>query len=213
MKALITGFDPFDGELVNPAYEIVKALPKYIYGCDIVIKELPTVFNKSIDILEQCIIDEKPDFVLCIGQAGGEYTMRIERLGLNLNEARIADNEGNQPTDQAIRKDGELAYFSNLPTKAILKEMKDHMIPAVLSYTAGTYVCNHILYGLMYLINKSYPSIRGGFIHVPYLPEQVMDKSKTPFMELNTMKKAIELAIKASIENEEDIAYKSGSLH
>jgi len=205
MKVLITGFDPFDGEVINPAFEIVKALPKTIAGCDIVIEEIPTVFNKSIDILEKAIIKENPDIVLCIGQAGGEFTIQIERVGLNLDDARIPDNEGNRPSDQLIRKDGKTAYFSTLPTKAILKEMTDSMIPAVLSYSAGTYVCNHLLYGLMYLIDEKYPTIRGGFIHVPFLPEQVLDKKKTHFMDLDTMTLSIKLAIKAIAKNNKAI--------
>lgn len=213
MKALITGFDPFGGERINPAFEIVKALPKTIAGCDIVIKEIPTVFNKSLRILEETMIQENPDIVLCIGQAGGEYTIRIERVGLNLDEARIPDNEGNCPSDQPIRDDGKMAYFSTLPTKAILKEMKDNMIPAHLSYSAGTYVCNHLLYGLMYLIDTKFTTTRGGFIHVPYLPEQVIDKKNTPFMDIVTMTKAIELAIKVSVETDIDIEYRAGTLN
>lgn len=213
MKALITGFDPFGGESINPSYEIVKALPDTIEGCDIIKKELPTAYYDSISLLEKFIKEEQPDMVICIGQAGGEFTMRIERVAINLNEARIKDNAGNQPTDESIVKEGETAYFATLPTKAIVKEMKDHNIPAILSYSAGTFVCNHIFYGLMHVIHESSLNIRGGFIHVPFIPEQVIDKRNTPFMELTTMAKAIELAIKATINHKEDIDYNGGSLH
>lgn len=213
MKALITGFDPFGGESTNPSFEIVKLLPKEISGCEIVTKEIPTVFNKSLTILEETITEEQPDIVICIGQAGGEFNIRVERVGLNLNEARIPDNNGYQPINESIKEDGDLAYLSNLPAKAIVKTLKEHMIPANISYSAGTFVCNHILYGLMYLIYKQYPSIRGGFIHVPYLPEQIINKSNTAFMDISMMVKAIELCIIATINNDQDLDFISGTLH
>ncbi len=213
MKALMTGFDPFGDESMNPSYEIVKRLPDIIEGCHIIKKEMPTVFNESIKELQKVMENEKPDFVICIGQAGGEYVMRVERVALNLDEARIADNIGQQPHDKPIRLDGEMAYLATLPTKAIVKDMLDANIPAILSYSAGTFVCNHLLYGLMYTINEKYPRIRGGFIHVPFLPEQVLNKKDTPFMTLDMMIEAIIVAIKATINNNVDIESKGGTLH
>lgn len=213
MKALMTGFDPFGEESMNPSYEIVKRLPDIIEGCHIIKKEMPTVFNESIKELQEVMETEKPDFVICIGQAGGEYAMRIERVALNLDEARIADNIGQQPQDKPIRLDGEMAYLATLPTKAIVKDMLEANIPAILSYSAGTFVCNHLLYGLMYTISEKYPRIRGGFIHVPFLPEQVLNKKDTPFMTLDMMIEAIIVAIKATINNKVDIKSKSGTLH
>jgi len=213
MKALITGFNPFGSDTINPSYEIVKKLPETIEGCHIIKKEIPTVFNESIKELVTIIEAEEPDFVICIGQAGGEFAMRVERVAINLNEARIADNKGQQPQDEIINEDGKMAYFATIPTKAIVKEMIDSNIPAVLSYTAGTFVCNHLFYGLMYAISQNFPQVRGGFIHVPFLPEQVLAKKNTPFMTLDMMTKAIEVAIKATINNVTDIEFKGGSLH
>lgn len=212
MKALITGFDPFGGESINPAYEAVKEMSCNISGCEVVKQELPTVFYRSLEVLEAAIDREKPDIVICVGQAGGRYGVSLERVGINLDEARIKDNDGQAPKGTAIKADGKNAYFSTLPNKAILKEMTEANIPSLLSYTAGTYVCNHVLYGLMHTIETKYPNIKGGFIHVPFLPEQVMDKKNTPYMSLDMITKALELAVKASVENEQDIVYPAGEI-
>lgn len=155
MKALITGFDPFGGESVNPAYEVVSRLDKQIGDCQIIPLEVPTVFGRSIEVLQDAIEKVSPDIVICLGQAGGESGIRLEKVAINLNEARIPDNEGNQPSDQAIHADGETAYFSCLPVKAISKALKEAGIPVNISYTAGTFVCNHLFYGLMHTIKKT----------------------------------------------------------
>lgn len=201
MKILITGFDPFGGEKINPAYEAVKILPDNINGAKIIKRQIPTVFRKSIEELEKSIIEEQPDIVICIGQAGGRTAITIERVAINIDDARIKDNEDNQPVDETIYKDGENAYFSNLPIKAIVEKIKDDGIPASVSNTAGTFVCNHIMYGLLYLINKKHPNIKGGFIHVPYLPEQVVDKSNVGSMSLDNITRGLVLAIEAILES------------
>lgn len=201
MKILITGFDPFGGEKINPAYEAVKILPDNINGAKIIKKQIPTVFRKSIEELDKSIIEEQPDIVICIGQAGGRTAITIERVAINIDDARIKDNEDNQPVDETIYKDGENAYFSNLPIKAIVEKIKDDGIPASVSNTAGTFVCNHIMYGLLYLINKKHPNIKGGFIHVPYLPEQVVDKSNVGSMSLDNITSGLVLTIEAILES------------
>lgn len=213
MKALVTGFDPFGGEAINPAYEAVKKMKDRIGGCEIVKLEIPTVFERSLKAIEEAIEREKPDIVLCVGQAGGRFGMSIEKVGINLDEARIPDNDGNSPSGTPIRPDGETAYFSNLPVKAITEKMRCENIPAQISYTAGTYVCNHVLYGLMYMISTKYGNLKGGFIHVPFLPEQVMDKKNMPFMELDSIKKGLELAIEATLDTPEDIEFQAGTTH
>ncbi|NLY47205.1 MAG: pyroglutamyl-peptidase I [Tissierella sp.] len=180
MKVLITGFDPFGGENINPAYEAIKGLEDNISGMKIIKKEIPTVFYKSIEMLEKLIIDENPDLVICVGQAGGRFDISLERVAINIDDARIKDNDGNQPIDERIFEDGENAYFSSLPIKRMAMKIREAGIPANISNTAGTFVCNHIMYGLLYLIDKKYPDIRGGFIHVPYLPEQVVSKGNLP---------------------------------
>ncbi|MCH4886167.1 pyroglutamyl-peptidase I [Acidaminobacter sp. JC074] len=213
MKALVTGFDPFGGEKINPAYEAVKRMKDKIGECEVIKLEIPTVFNKSLELLESAIEKEKPDFVICVGQAGGRFGMSLEKVGINLNEARIPDNEGNQPLNEKIKEDGETAYFSSLPNKAIVKTMKDSFVPAEVSYTAGTYVCNHVLYGLMYMIDKKYPEIRGGFIHVPFLPQQAIDKRNAPYMDLESIIKGLEIAVEVTATNKEDLEIHDGQTH
>jgi len=212
MKVLVTGFEPFGGEPVNPALEAVKKLESNIAGAEVVKAELPTVFKKSIEKLEELIEREKPDITLCIGQAGGRFDITIERVAINMDDARIPDNEGNQPIDEPIYEDGENAYFAKLPIKAMVKEIRDNKIPASVSNTAGTFVCNHIMYGLLYLIDKKYPNIKGGFIHVPFIPEQVVNKRNTPSMSLEDITKGLTLAIKAAVENNEDIKETGGKI-
>lgn len=213
MKILVTGFDPFGGESVNPAYEAVKRLDDNIAGAEIVKVEIPTVFGKSINKLDEAIERENPDIVICVGQAGGRFDITVERVAINISDASIEDNEGNMPIDEPIFEDGEAAYFSQLPIKAMVQKIREGGIPASVSNTAGTYVCNHIMYGLHYLIDKKYPNIKGGFIHVPFLPEQVIDKRATPSMNLNDIVKALTLAIEAVLENKEDIKVPEGKTH
>lgn len=212
MKVLITGFDPFGGEKVNPSFEAVRKLENKISGADIVKVQIPTVFNKSVEMLEKAIERENPDVVICVGQAGGRFDVTIERVAINWEDARIPDNEGNQPMDRKIFEDGENAYFSNLPIKSMVTEMKANGIPASVSNTAGTYVCNHLMYGLMYLINKKHPEIRGGFIHVPFTTNQVVNKTNTPYMELDRIAEGLTCAIKAAVENKTDIKLALGTI-
>ena len=160
MKILITGFDPFGGESVNPAYEAVKLLPDEIGGAQIVKREVPTVFGKSGTVLEEAILTEQPDAVICVGQAGGRSGICVEKTAINFQDARIPDNENQQPIDKPVKEDGETAYFASLPVKAMVAEMRKNGIPAFVSYTAGTYVCNELMYTLLYLIDKKYQNIR-----------------------------------------------------
>lgn len=211
MKVLITGFDPFGGEKINPAWEAVKGLPDKIEGMDIVKLQIPTIFKKSGKKLFENIDAVKPDVVICVGQAGGRYEFCLERVAINIEDGRIPDNEGYQPIDTIIYEDGKNAYFTRLPIKAIVEEVKKEGIPAAVSNTAGTYVCNHIMYSLLYYLDKKgLNNVRGGFIHVPYIPEQVVDKKNTPYMELSRMTKALEIAIKAMKKYEKDIVVTGG---
>ena len=212
MKVLITGFDPFGGEKINPAWEAVKGIKNIIEGAKIIKLEIPTVFNKSIEKVKEAMELEKPDIVLCIGQAGGRYDITIERVAINVDDARIEDNEKNQPIDIPVFEDGENAYFSNLPIKAMVEEIKGQGIPASISNSAGTFVCNHIMYGVLYHINKTYKNMRGGFIHVPFINEQVLDKKNQPYMPVEHISKAIEAAIKAAVINNEDIKKSGGAI-
>lgn len=200
-KVLITGFNPFGGETINPAFEAVKRLEENINGAQIIKKEIPTVFKKAVKELERLIDTENPDVVICVGQAGGRFNISVERVAINVDDARIADNEGNLPFDMKISEDGENAYFSKLPIKSIVQKIKDNGIPASISNTAGTFVCNHIMYGLLYMLEKKYPDMKGGFIHVPFLPEQVVDKPNQPSMSLENITTGLRLAIEATLES------------
>lgn len=198
MKVLVTGFDPFGGASVNPAYEAVRLLPDEISGNRIVKKEIPTVFGKDEIVLREVIREESPDVVICVGQAGGRSGMTVEKVAVNLMEARIPDNEGNQPLDTPVKEDGDTAYFAKLPVKKMVQAMKDHQIPARVSYTAGTFVCNDIMYRLLYMIDRVYPDMLGGFVHVPYCPEQVLDlPDGTPSMSVEMISSALSYAIEA----------------
>ena len=200
MKILITGFDPFGGETVNPAYEAVKLLPDTIAGAEIIKLEVPTRFHRAGAVLEDAMQRHKPDVVICVGQAGGRAVITPEKVAINLMDGRIPDNAGYQPVDVPIQEDGETAYFTSLPVKAMVQRMRDAGIPAAVSYTAGTYVCNYLLYTLLYLIDKKYPHVRGGFIHVPYAMEQVINKPLgTPSMDLRQIARGLETAVEAVV--------------
>ncbi len=175
-KVLITAFDPFGGEKINPALEAVKKIQEEISNAKVIKVEIPTVFRKSLEKLEDAIKEHNPDIVICVGQAGGRFDITPERVAINMDDARIKDNEGNQPLDISIFEDGENAYFTSLPIKAMVDEMKKNGVPASVSNTAGTFVCNHVMYGLLYMIDKKFNNIKGGFIHVPFIPSQVVDK-------------------------------------
>ena len=212
MKILVTGFDPFGGEPINPAIESVKRLPDNIEGEEIIKLEIPTVRKKSLEKIEKAINEHNPDVILSIGQAGGRFDISIERIGINLDDFRIPDNEGNQIIDEPIFPDGENSYFVKLPVKAMVQNVQKNNIPASVSYTAGTFVCNHVLYGVLYLIEKKYKGKKSGFIHIPFLPQQVVDKRNTPSMELNTIVKGLTAAIEAIVKNNEDIKEVGGTV-
>ena len=212
MKILLTGFDPFGGEPVNPAEEAVKMVSDNINGAEVIKITIPTVKTKSVKAIEEAIEAHSPDIVISVGQAGGRFDITPERVAINIDDFRIKDNEGNQPTDEIIQEDGQAAYFSNLPVKAMVKHMNDNNIPATLSNTAGTFVCNHVMYGILYMIDKKYPNIKGGFIHVPYIPSQVVTKPNMPSMSASDITKGLELSIKAAVENKEDVKAVGGEI-
>lgn len=214
MKILVTGFDPFGGEKVNPALEAVKSLPSVIHGAEIRWVEIPTVFYQSAEILETEIVRYQPDVVLCIGQAGGRASLTPERVAINQDDARIPDNQGNQPIDTPIRLDGEAAYFSTLPIKAIVQAIKEVGLPATVSNTAGTFVCNHLMYQVLYLADKKFPNMRAGFMHIPYMTEQVVNKPNTSSMCLTDIVRGIEAAIRAIVDyKDKDLKLVGGATH
>ena len=214
MKILVTGFDPFGGEKVNPALEAVKSLPSEIHGAEIHWVEIPTVFYRSAEVLEAEIVRFQPDAVLCIGQAGGRASLTPERVAINQDDARIPDNQGNQPIDTPIRLDGQAAYFSTLPIKAMVQAIKEEGLPATVSNTAGTFVCNHLMYQALYLADKKFPNMRAGFMHIPYMTEQVINKPNTASMNLTDIVRGIEAAIGAIVDyKDKDIKLVGGTTH
>ena len=214
MKILVTGFDPFGGEETNPAIESVKRIDDNIEGAEVIKLEIPTVFHKASDVVEAKIKEVKPDVILSVGQAGGRYGITVERVAINEDDARIEDNEGNQPIDVKIREDGAPAYFASLPIKAMVEEIKKENIPASVSNSAGTFVCNHIMYQDLYLAEK-YGDIKAGFIHVPFLTEQVVDKPNTASMSLDDIVRGLNAAIRAIVkyDDKKDLNITGGATH
>lgn len=213
MKILVTGFDPFGGDTVNPALELIKQLPEEIDGCEIITLEVPTVFHKSIQTIRDAIEKYQPDAVLSVGQAGGRPDLTVERVGINCDDARIPDNEGNSPVDAKIFADGDDAYLLTLPIKAMVKEINAAGVPASVSNTAGTFVCNHVAYGVAYLAKKYYPNLKTGFMHIPFLPHQAAGRYNTPSMSLESLKIGTIAALKAIIHNQTDIEMAFGKEH
>ncbi|MCL1991525.1 MAG: pyroglutamyl-peptidase I [Spirochaetes bacterium] len=214
MKVLVTGFEPFGGDKINPAYEAVKLLPAQVAGADVLKEELPTVYGKCANVLEAAVQRHAPDIVICVGQAGGRSVISIEKVAINLAEARIPDNDGQQPSDKPVIEGGPAAYFSSLPVKAMVKKIKERGIPSSVSYSAGTFVCNDIMYRLLHMIERKYPGMRGGFIHVPFEVSQVTDRPDgTPSMSVQTIAAGLECAIEAAVTHEQDIQGAAGETH
>lgn len=212
MKVLITGFDPFGGEKINPALEAVMALPDTIGDIEVMKLEIPTVFGKSLATIREAVVKHQPDIIISVGQAGGRFGISPERVAINIDDARIKDNEGNQPVDVKVVENGEAAYFSNLPIKAMTQAMVDAGIPASVSNSAGTFVCNHVMYGILHMIHTEYPHMRGGFIHVPYIPAQVTNKPNMPSMSQTDITKGLALCIEAAATHKEDLHIAAGAI-
>lgn len=212
MRILVTGFDPFGGEKINPAFEVIKKLKDKIEEAEIIKLQIPTAFYSSTNKIVEKMKEVKPDVVLMIGQAGGRFDVTVERVGINLDDARIPDNENQQPVDKAIDEEGQSAYFATIPIKAIVQEIRAKGIPASVSNTAGTYVCNHVMYGVLNHIYKNNLDIKAGFIHIPFLLEQVVTKPNTPAMSLEAMVKAIEASLEAIVKYDKDMNITEGSV-
>lgn len=200
MKILVTGFEPFGGEKINPSIEAVKRLPDNIGGAEIIKLEIPTVRWKTLKKIDQAVEKYNPDVIISVGQAGGRSDINVERIGINVDDFRIEDNEGNQPCDETIDAAGPDGYFLNVPVKAMVDNIRKHQIPASVSNTAGTYVCNHVAYGTRRMIETKYPGKRSGFIHIPYLPQQVIDKKGVPSMSLQVVVEGLAAALEAIAE-------------
>lgn len=210
---LLTGFAPFGGETANPSWDAVAALDGCrIGGHRVIARQLPVTFGGSLKALRTALRETSPSLVLCVGQAGGRAQLSLERVAINIDDARIPDNAGRQPIDAAIVPGGPAAYFSTLPIKAMMAGLRDAGYPAEISQTAGTYVCNHVFYGLMHAL-RSRRSVRGGFLHIPYSPAQAAAHPGTPSLAAETVTGAIRLALRIALATAADRKLAAGSEH
>lgn len=204
---LLTGFEPFNGALTNPSWEAVRALKGWIEDDFIVeILQLPCVFGFANRVLCGAVDEIKPDIVICVGQAGGRIDLTVERVAINVDDAPILDNDGQQPVDAPIASAGPAAYFATLPVKAIVGAMRERGLRASVSQTAGTFVCNHVFYGLLHHLQGS--DTIGGFIHVPYLPEQ-----GTPSMALGEIIEGLRTAVEVAVRGGGEQVAVEGATH
>ncbi len=212
MKALVTGFEPFGGEPINPALEALGRLPRRLGPLAIATRVLPAVFGKALDALEEAVRETEPDIVLCVGLAGGRAALSLERVAINIDDARIPDNKGRQPIDLPVVAGGPAAYFTNLPVKAAAAALRDAGLPAIVSNSAGTFVCNHVFYGLMHLAATRRLDLRGGFLHVPYLPSQAARQDGAPSMALDDIVRGIEIVLTIAASRRDDIEAAEGTI-
>ena len=209
---LVTGFHPFGGETSNPSWDLCGLLPRTIEGMRVETLPVPCEFRRSIEVVAAAIERHHPSIVICVGQAGGRAHVSVERVAINVDDARIADNAGNQPIDEAIAANGPPAHFATVPVKAMAVAMRAAGVPAEVSNTAGTFVCNHLMYGVLHYLAASGSRARAGFIHVPYSERQVVNKRGVPAMAVASMAKAIEAAIVAARRHRHDVPIAEGSL-
>lgn len=210
-SVLVTGFDPFGGQPVNPSWMAVQALHgRVVVGHRLIGAQLPTQFDHSLQVLRDLLHRHHPALVVCCGQAAGRTALSMERVAINVNDARIADNAGEQPVDTPVVAGGPAAYFTTLPIKAMLVALLDEGINAEVSQTAGTFVCNHVFYGLMHELATRHDlrRTRGGLIHVPFLPSQGQ-----PSMRLDEVVRGLRIAIECALVTVEDIRKEAGALN
>jgi pyroglutamyl-peptidase len=205
MKALVTGFDAFGGDKVNPSSLAVGRLKRKIGGLTIHTVELPTSYSRSPIVLRAAIHEVQPDIVLSVGQAGGRSELCLERVAINVQDARIKDNDGKQPIDRPVVRDGPAAYLSTLPIKACVAEMRKAGLPAAVSNSAGTFVCNHVFYAVMDMAEQHSMGFRAGFLHIPYIPEQAARVGGAPSMSLDDIVHGIEITLAVSAARQTDL--------
>ncbi|MEG3128718.1 pyroglutamyl-peptidase I [Pantoea cypripedii] len=211
---LMTAFEPFEGESINPSWEAVRSFEgQVINGARVVVRQLPVVFSRCGVVLAEALDELQPDRILCIGQAGGRSDITVERVAINVDDARIPDNDGQQPIDQPIVAEGPAAYFSRLPIKAMVAAVREAGIPASVSQTAGTFTCNHVMYRLLHWLETNQSQARGGFIHIPYLPEQAVSHPGAPSMSAASVIQALEIALQVTLSVDQDLRVAGGATH
>jgi pyroglutamyl-peptidase len=213
IRVLLTGFAPFDGAALNPSWEAARltaATP--LDGFSLTAVELPCVFGDSIAELHRQVARTEPDLVVAVGLAAGRAAVSVERVAVNIDDARIPDNAGNQPIDEPVVSGAPAAYFSTLPIKACVEGVRAAGIPAEVSPTAGNYVCNHVFYGLMHLLATERPTVRGGFVHVPCAPEQVLEGG-LPCLPVPAVAEALRLIVATAATVDTDLRLAAGTIH
>jgi pyroglutamyl-peptidase len=210
---LVTGFEPFGGEAVNPSGEVARALHgQVIGGASVFGIELPCVFGTSIDTLRAALDTHRPQLVLALGQADGRCDFSLERVAINLDDARIADNAGAQPIDEPVAARGPTAYFATLPIKAMVAALRSAGYPASVSNSAGTFVCNHVFYGLQHALAARRRTVRSGFMHLPLLPEQAARGVGKASLPLALLVEGVALALATALAVREDLRAGEGRL-
>ncbi|RVU22640.1 pyroglutamyl-peptidase I [Streptomyces antnestii] len=212
-RVLITGFEPFGGERVNPSWQAASLVADQPpAGLTVTAVQLPCLFGESLAVLRRAVQETRPDLVVCVGQAGGRPGVTVERVAVNVDDARIPDNAGARPIDEPVVPGGPAAYFSTLPIKACVAAMREAGVPAAVSNTAGTFVCNHVAYGLGHLIATELPGVRGGFVHVPWAPEQVPDGTAAA-LPAETVARGLRALLLAAAGTTVDVRVTEGATH
>lgn len=210
---LLTGFQAFGGEQENPSWQAVSALHgTRIAGHRVVARELPVAFGDALKALRVALRDTRPALAVCVGQAGGRAQISLERVAINVDDARIPDNAGKQPVDIPVVAGGPAAYFATLPIKAMRQALQEAGFPAEISQTAGTFVCNHVFYGLMHAL-RAQRHVRAGFIHLPYSPAQAARHPGAPSLAVETATDALRIALQAALRVREDVRLPGGAEH
>lgn len=209
---LVTGFEPFGGESINPSWLAAQALGGLsIAGCRVHAVCLPCVFGGSARAMQEALATHKPSVVLALGQAGGRAELSVERVAINVDDARIPDNAGAQPVDQPVMAGAPAAYFSRLPIKAIVAALREEGLPASVSQSAGTFVCNHVFFDLMHTLRRR-RGVRAGFMHVPLLPEQAKSHPDQPSLPLACIVQGLRIALQVAASRRDDLRLEGGSL-
>lgn len=211
---LVTAFEPFDGEAINPSWEAVKVLQgREVAGARVVTCQLACVFELALQQLDAALAEHQPDCTIAVGQAGGRAEITVERVAININDARIPDNHGKQPIDTPVIAGGPDAYFSTLPIKSMVNALREQGIPASVSHTAGTFVCNHVMYGLLHALAQRPGVASGGFVHIPYAPEQAARHPGEPSMPIAMVTQALVAMIAVAVTQRQDAIISGGTTH
>lgn len=211
---LLTAFESFGGERLNPSWEAVRDFDgKMLAGVRVVVRQLPVVFATCGAVLTDALTTLQPDGILCVGQAGGRCDITLERVAINIHDARIPDNQQQQPVDEPVVAGGPAAYFATLPIKAIVASLREAGIPASVSQTAGTFTCNSVMYSLLHWLHTHGSPARGGFMHIPWMPQQAVNHPGAPSMSVSSVTQALEIAIQVMMNTHDDIRVAGGATH